>query len=104
MREKLLQFFAEREENVVMAGETYTVRTMPDDAPPITGGENTLYEFIVRSTFAPDGQPAFTDDDIPTLKAAPDILKARLRRAVAIVNGFAEDEEEKNSEAGPSSG
>ncbi len=104
MRDSLLKFFAAREEKVVMAGETYFVRTKPDDAEPLKDGEDYTYQFLVRSTFDAEGKPAFTDEDIPALKAAPHILKARLLRAVAIVNGFDAETETKNSEAAPSFG
>lgn len=104
MKEALLKFFEPREERVAMAGETYFVRTRPNDSDPIKGGDDAIYQFTVRCTFDADGKLAFTDDDIPTLKAAPDVLKARLQRAVALVNGFDLAEEEKNSGAGPSSG
>lgn len=103
MREALLKFFEPREEKVAMGGEVYTVRTMPDDADPITADGEEIYQFLVRCTFGPDG-PAFTDDDLPTLKAAPKVLKGRLLAAVSRVNGFDAATEEKNSEAAPSSG
>lgn len=85
-----------------MAGATYIVRTLPDGET--VSGADTMLEFVVRCTFDAEGRPAFTDQDIPALKAAPHVLKAPLLRAVARVNGFDAPAEEKNSEAAPSSG
>lgn len=104
MRDSLLKYFAPREETVVMGGETYSVRTKPDDADLLNPDLDYQYQFVVRSTFDAEGKAAFTDEDIPALMAAPQVLKARLLNAVAKVNGWDAEEEEKNSEAGPSSG
>lgn len=103
MRESLLEFFRPREERVAMGGAVYVVRTKPDDSDPVSG-EDAIYQFVVRCTFDEQGSAAFTDEDIPALKAAPRVLTARLLQTVMRVNGLDADHEEKNSEAGPSSG
>lgn len=102
MRDQLLEFFASREEKVSMGGKQYLVRTLPDEES--IKGDDSIYQFVVRCTFDAEGNRVFTDEDIPALKATPRVRKARLLAAVSRVNAFDPDDEEKNSEAGPSSG
>jgi hypothetical protein len=106
MREQLLNFLAPREEKITLAGVDLTVREVSaeTDVSAFVDGVDMVYKWIVRSVLDADGMPAFTDADIPALKAAGKMRLAELSRAVGRVNGWQLDDEVKNSAAVPSSG
>lgn len=104
MNEALLKYFGPRKEELTLAGGQYYVCTLPDSAAVFEPGADTLWQFVTRCTFDAEGKPAFTDDDIPVLKATPYVLIAPLLRAIERVNAFDAVAEVKNSEAVPGSG
>lgn len=106
MLDELMGFLRPRSEEVVLGNVTLTVRELPSDAETQSFRDSTdsIYKWIVRCTFAPDGNPVWTDDQIPSLKAAPQKKLAPLMMAVARVNGWDLKGDEGNSSAAQSSG
>lgn len=106
MRDELLKFLAPREETIEIACVKCIVREVAQsaDTSAFVDGTDVLYKFIVRCVFGADGKPAFTDDDIPALKAAGRVRLSELASAVGRVNGWDTADDVKNSAAGPSAG
>lgn len=92
-----------QEIKVAIGGVELVVRQMPTaaDTEALRDGQDALYKFIVRCAFDADGQPVFTDDDIPALKAAAKTAMLPLIKAVSDVNGFGSEDTAKNSAASP---
>lgn len=106
MKAELAQYFGPQERTLTIAKTPVVVRTLSDDADvtAFSAPGDQLWKLIVRCTFGEDGQPVFSDDDIPVLKSAPRITTLPLIQAVQDVNGFDAYAEVKNSEAVPSDG
>lgn len=105
MRDALLQYFGPQEERLKILDEEIIVRTLPDSTPAeMFAGEDVFWKMVTRCAFYPDGNPAFTDEDIPALKKAPRMRVFPLVQAVQRVNAMDLEAEVKNSGAGPSSG
>lgn len=108
MRDILLEYLKPREETLDVSGRKVIVRELQEDADRIgmqgAGEQEMVYRFVVRCVFDEEGQRIFTDDDLPAIKAAAASRLGPLMRAVIRVNALSVDEEEKNSDAAPSSG
>lgn len=108
MRDELLKALAPREEKFDFLGQTVTLREMgsAQDTEKLRelAPMELTYRSLVHCVIGPDGNPVFTDADIPALKKASPSKLLPLIAAVARVNGFNIEAEEKNSEADPSSG
>lgn len=108
----LLEFFGPQERRLEVAGRKLVVRTLPDDAntAELTGAD-VMWRLVVRCTFYAEdyeehkaGERVFSDDDVPTLAAAPALRTVPLARAVEAVNALDLWDTIKNSGAGPSAG
>lgn len=106
LRDALLEAAKTAEQRVTIKGLVLVVRQLPTaaDTEALRDGVDSLYKFMVRCTFDEAGAPVFSDDDIPALKATAKAVMAPLIKAVADVNGFNVEEQEKNSEASPAGG
>lgn len=106
MRDQLLAFLAPREERITVEGESLIVREMGTaaDAQAFRDGKDATYKFIVRCVFDAEGNPVFTDEDIPALKRASKLKMAPIISAVNRVMGFDLEDDVKNSSAVPSAG
>lgn len=106
LHDALLDAAKPAEQRVTIKGLTLVVRSLQTaaDTEAMRDGIDALYKFIVRCTFDESGAAVFTDADIPALKATAKTVLAPLVNAVAEVNGFAADENEKNSAASPAAG
>lgn len=100
LRDELLSALAPREEKVVLAGQTLTVRELETaaDVTAFQDQSDTLYKLLVRSTFDADGNAVFTDADIPALKKSGSRKILPLMEAVARVNGMNTADNEKKSD------
>lgn len=107
MRDELLKFIARREQRVTLGDLVVVVREMESaaDVAGLRGIDDTerQYRMLVRCAFAEDGTPAFTDADIPALMAGSKFKLMPLLAAVAEVNGYDTQANEKNSQAAPGS-
>lgn len=106
MQNEILQALAAREEEVTIGGHKLLVREM-QQAADVTGFKeadesNATYLMMVRCVFRADGTPAFTDADIPALRASSRKKFSELAKAVHRVNGLDNEQEVKNSSAAPS--
>lgn len=102
----LLQLLKTREERVTLEGVELIVREVQAAADTVAFTEpgDFIFKLVVASTFAADGSPAFTYDQVPALKAASKLKLAPLIAAALRVNGRDIEAEAKNSEADPGSG
>lgn len=92
-----------REEKIQFAGREIVVREL-DGAADVAAFEDDTdlkWKLLVRCAFDLDGKALFTDSDIHDLKAASRIKLRSLVEAVNRVNGFAVEDEAKNSAAAP---
>ena len=106
MREELLKAIQPREERITLGPHTLVVRELAAAADIAAFQDNAdmTYKLIVRCTFDETGEPAFTDEDITALKAGSKLTLLPLITAVTRVNGFALEENVKNSAAAPGDG
>lgn len=106
MRIELLEAIKPREERVTLGAHTLVVRELAcaADIAAFQDNADMTYKLIVRCTFDEAGEPAFTDEDIPALKAGAKATLLPLIAAVTRVNGFAFEENVKNSAADPGAG
>lgn len=106
MRDEVMKFLAPREEKVKLGERTVIVRELGAavDATALSEGGDAAWKFVVLCTFDADGSPVFTIDDVPALKASAKARVKSLVDAALRVNGFDEEHEIKNSEAGPGAG
>lgn len=98
MRDELLNFLARREETITVGGVPLIVREIGEstDTTQFRDGVDSLYKFIVLCVFTADGEPAFSDADIPRLKNAGKVRLREIAAAVGRVNGWDEAAELKN--------
>lgn len=102
MLKELQEALKGREEAVEIGGHKLVVRELPSAADVISGdGEDVGFQMIVRCTFDEEGKQVFTDADIPALRLASKWKFAPLMTAVNRVNGFDQEQNAKNSAAGP---
>lgn len=106
MREDLKAFLAPREERITFAGVELLVRELETAAEFEQVSDDVDWRFLVmvKCVFLPNGEPAFTRDDIADLKKSSRTKLLPIVAAVNRVNGFQVEIEEKNSGAGPSAG
>jgi len=106
MRDDLLQAIKPREETVKLGELTLVLRELQtaSDVSEFKDDGDRAYKLLVLCAFHEDGTPAFSDDDIPALKAASKSKVGMLTGPLMRVNGFDIEENVKNSEADPSSG
>ena len=105
MLDALKTLLAAREEVVEFEGLRLVVRELTaasDTAGLAVEGDATL-RILVRCVYDGDGNLAFSDADLPAIKAASLVKLAPIVRAVRRVNGLDQAEEAKNSSGGPSS-
>jgi hypothetical protein len=104
MLEQLLEFLKPREEKVSLGGVDFHVKEMTGtvNTEALADGVDVTWKILVRCVFKEDGAQAFSDDDIPRLKASSKPKLAPIVNAVNRVNGFAVEEEAKNSKAAQS--
>jgi hypothetical protein len=108
MLQDILEFIKTREEVVAWAGRKVVVRELSAAADlgvdPEKGKANPqeiYWRMVVRSVFTESGDPVFTDEDIPALRAASQRKLEDLLVAVNKVNGQDLAAEVKNSDAVP---
>lgn len=102
-----LEGFARRVEPFELNGTKFVLKELPTAADLSAMRDDPDYSMkvVVMCTFMEDGTPAFTNADIPDMKAESGLFKMmKLVAAVHKVNGMVEDEEVKNSSAAPSGG
>jgi hypothetical protein len=106
MKPDLQQFLTPQQATCELGGVTLTVKELPSaaDIMAFHDGQDHTFKLLVRCVFLPDGNQAFTDDDIPVLKAAPRMKFWPLMLKVQEVNGQSVERDQGNSEAVPSSG
>ena len=106
MRRELSEAIKPREERIEFGGLTLIVRELATSADVTAFQDNAdmTYKLVVRSTFDEAGEPAFSDEDIPALKAGAKFALLPLITAVTRVNGFALEKNVKNSAAAPGAG
>ena len=106
MRQELIEAIKPHEERVELGGLTLIVRELAcaADITAFQDNADMTYKLVVRSTFDEAGEPAFSDEDIPALKAGAKFALLPLINAVTRVNGFALKENIKNSAAAPGNG
>lgn len=99
----LLAALAPRAERLQFHGVEVEVRELATaaDTEAFRNGEDAQFKFLTRCAFDGDGQPLFTDAQIPALKAASRAKLMPLLEAVLRVNGLLAEAEEKNSAASP---
>jgi hypothetical protein len=104
MLDQLLEFLKPREEKVSLGGVTFHVKEMNGtvNTEALADGIDTTWKILVRCVFKEDGVQAFSDEDIPRLKASSKPKLVPLVNAVNRVNGFLVEEEVKNSAAAQS--
>lgn len=104
MIKELAEFLKPREETVVVGGVTFVVKELTGsaDTVPMRDGLDVSWKILVRCVFRESGEPAFSDEDIASLKASSTSKLARLINAVSRVNGFDLEAEAKNSDAAQS--
>lgn len=105
-KEDIFAALAQQEERISFAGHTLVVRELASaaDVIGIENDDSLTYSFVVKCTFDEAGEPLFTDEDIPRLKACAKAKLLPIIKAVSRVNGFWVKENVKNSEAAPGSG
>lgn len=101
MLKDLLEVLRIREEQVELGGHKLVVRELQSaaDVAALADNQDLGYKLLVRCVFDEAGAPAFTDDDIPALKAGSKSRLAPLMAAVTRVNGFDSEANAKNSAA-----
>lgn len=106
MREDILAYLATREEKVMLGAREVTVRELESAADTAAFLDNTdmTWKLLVRCVLGADGNPVFSDEDIPRLKKSGKLRMVELVAAVRRVNGLAIEDAEKNSGAGPGAG
>ena len=106
MHKSLKNFLAAREEPITVGDRRLVARELEAaaDTAAFLDQEDLSYKLIVRCVFEEDGSPAFTDDDIQTLKSGSRVKLQPLVDAVNRVNGLDVRAEAKNSDAGPGAG
>jgi hypothetical protein len=99
-------FLTGREERIKLGDRFVIVRELHSaaDLPQLANDQNAGYVLLVRSVFEENGEPTFTDDDIPKLRIKSRRRLAPLLAATARVNGVDPETETKNSEAAPTGG
>lgn len=105
-KQAILAALAPQEERLELWGHTLVIRELASaaDVVRVEDDDNLTYHFIVRCTFDEAGEPLFTDDDIPQLKACSKAKLLPIIEAVSRVNGLWVNGNAKNSEAAPCSG
>lgn len=103
MLKELEELLRTREQVVELGPHKLIVRELASaaDMAGAASEEDLAWMLLVRCTFAEDGTPAFTVEDIPALKAASNWKLGPLVSAVNRVNGFNVEAEAKNSDAVP---
>jgi len=103
MRTEIIAALAVREERFELAGKTLVARELASaaDVAAFADNEDLAYKLLVRCVFTEAGEPVFTDEDIPALKASAKSRLAPATRAVNRVNGFDVEDSVKNSAAAP---
>ena len=101
MLSDLVDFLKQREERIKLGGRALVVRELSSagDTEPMRDGVDVAWKVLVRCTFLESGESAFSDEDIPALKASSASKLGVLINAVNRVNGLNVEEEVKNSEA-----
>lgn len=101
----LLEAIRRREETLTIGGVKLVVRELAKgvDVGPMEDNVDLSYKLVVRSTFDEQGNPVFTDDDIPALKGGAKLALEPLFSAVSRVHGLDLGAETKNSAAAPDS-
>lgn len=96
-----------REQKVEIGSLKFVVRELTSAATLISAEEKDVHpdeaswRVFVRCVFDESGVPAFSDADIPKLKASSKWRLRPLVKAVNQVNGFEVEDEAKNSAAAP---
>ena len=103
MREEIIAALAVREEAFELGGRKLFARELASaaDVAAFVDNEDLGYKLLVRCVFDEAGNPVFTDEDIPALKASAKSRLAPALRAVNRVNGFDVEDSVKNSAAAP---
>jgi hypothetical protein len=101
MLEDLAEFLTPREERIVFGKVPLLVRELDgsSDNSILVEEQDRQWRILVRCVFRENGDPAFTDADIPKLKRKSPAITSTLIMAVSRVNGQALEEEVKNSDA-----
>lgn len=94
----LLEALKRREERLTIGPHTLIVRELSSaaDLAVLSNVEDRTFRLAVLCVFAEDGTPAFTDEDLPALKASSRGLLGPLFEAVVRVNGWDARANEKN--------
>lgn len=104
MLNDLAEFLQPREERLVFGKVKLVIKELDGSADNtvLREPEDRSWKLLVRCVFREDnGEPAFSDDDIPVLKKKSPTVTAPLVVAVQRVNGMNLEEEAKNSDAAP---
>ena len=106
MKEDIFAALAPREERLELGGHTLIVREIASAADVVVFQDNAdmTYKLIVRCVFDEAGEAVFTDGDIARLKSGAKAKLLPLIQAVSRVNGYAIEENLKNSAAAPGDG
>ena len=97
-----LERFKRREERIPVDGVMFVAKELATaaDLSALSDDPDYSLKVLIRCIFMEDGTPAFTDEDIPDIKAATSVFKmSQLIQAVHRVNGMNQDAEVKNSAA-----
>ena len=96
-RAALLAALAPREETIVLGGRTLTVRELAHaaDVLAMADNEDLSLKLLVRSVLGEDGEPVFSDVDIPVLRGAGLMRMKPLVDMVQRVNGWDPGDSEK---------
>jgi len=99
----LLAALQPRAEQLTFHGVEVVVRELATaaDTEAFRDGADAQFKFLTRCVFDADGQPLFTDEQIPALKSASRAKLLPLLEAVMRVNGLLAEDTEKNSAASP---
>lgn len=104
MRADLLAAIKPREEPVTLGPHKLVVRELAIAADVVALQDNVdmTYKLAVRCVLdAATGEPIWTDEDIPALKAGAKFAMLPVMEAVQRVNGLSIEDNEKKSEASP---
>ena len=102
-----LDVFKRRVDEFTIGGKKFIIKelTSASDIAALKDDKDYALKVIVRCAFTEDGAQAFTDSDIPDLRAEMSLQKLnQLFRVVSKVNGMDVEEEIKNSAAVPTGG